>query len=173
MNKDSIEYALEHTRVILAPQRQIESFGNTSFRFFLISELMDTVGQVRVRDGLLHAERPQIITPGHYSRLMLEGFGEKARGFASWLEQHAQKLAIMKYGFHFRRSEVAESVLRTPLPQVVGNLTDQVKRSDDPLSAIIQGVDDAWEVSLLKFTVDMIQKSSSGNIDDFRGRGLI
>jgi len=43
----------------------------------------------------------------------------------------------------------------------------------EPLSAVIQGVDDAWEVCLLKFTIDMIERSSGGNIGDFRKRGLI
>lgn len=173
MNTDSFDYALENTRVILAPQRQIETFGSTIFRFYLISELMDSAGEVRVRDGKLHAERPQIVAPGHYSRLMLEGFGEKARGFVEWLEHHLHNLAIMKYGFQFRKSDVVENIVRTPLAQVVGNITELVKQADDPLSAIIQGVDDAWEVCLLKFTVDLIQKSSGGNLGDFRKRGLI
>ena len=48
-----------------------------------------------------------------------------------------------------------------------------VQHRDEPLSAIIQGVDEAWEVCLLKFTIDMIERSSGGNIGDFRKRGLI
>ena len=39
--------------------------------------------------------------------------------------------------------------------------------------AIIQGVDDAWEVCLLKFTVDLIQQSAGPNLGDFKKRGLI
>src|SRR5436309_13051307 len=41
----------------------------------------------------------------NYSKLMLEGFEEKGREFGEWLEQHADKLAVLKYGFQFRRSE--------------------------------------------------------------------
>jgi hypothetical protein len=41
------------------------------------------------------------------------------------------------------------------------------------LSAIILGVDEGWEVCLLKFAADMIQESSVGNMGDFRKRGLI
>ena len=36
-----------------------------------------------------------------------------------------------------------------------------------------EGVDDAWEVSLLKFTVEMIQKSHEINIFDFKRKGLL
>ena len=60
LNEDSIQFAIENTEIILAPQSRIETFGSTIFRFYLVSELMDTVGQVRVRDGKLHAvqQRP-------------------------------------------------------------------------------------------------------------------
>src|SRR5258708_28626876 len=97
LNEDTIQYAIENTQVIVAPQRRIETFGDTSFRFYLVTELMDNVNQVRVRDGRLHAERPQIITPGHIQRMLVEGFGENAEGFAGWLRDHAPQLAILKY----------------------------------------------------------------------------
>ena len=74
----SFQYVLENTEVILAPERRIETFGSTSFRFYLVTELMDEVNAVRVRDGRLHADRPQIIAPGHLQRLLLDGFGERA-----------------------------------------------------------------------------------------------
>jgi hypothetical protein len=41
------------------------------------------------------------------------------------------------------------------------------------VSAVIHGVDDAWEVCLLKFTVDLIARSSPENLNDFRRRGLL
>ena len=77
MNKDDFDYAIENTHVLLAPEQQIATFGRTSFNFYLITELMDRVDQVRVRNGKIHAERPQILAPEHFSRLLLEGFGEK------------------------------------------------------------------------------------------------
>ena len=47
MTEDDFQYAIENTRVILAPERQIASFGSTSFRFYLISELMDQANEIR------------------------------------------------------------------------------------------------------------------------------
>src|SRR3712207_8160712 len=66
--EDDIQYAAENTEVILAPAQKIATFGSTSFRFYLISELMDQVNHVRVRDGRIHAERPQIMTPDNLAR---------------------------------------------------------------------------------------------------------
>jgi hypothetical protein len=173
LNEDSFQYAIENTQVILAPQRRIETFGSTSFRFYLVTELMDRANEVRVRDGRLHAERPQIITPGHYHQMLLEGFGERAEAFVQWLQDHARHLAVLKYGFQFRKTDVRENVVHDPIAQVVERLRQTVDREEDPLSAIIQGVDEGWEVCLLKFATDMIQDSAGDNLGDFRKRGLL
>jgi hypothetical protein len=96
MTRDDFDYALENTRVILAPERQIATFGSTSFNFYLISELMDRVNQVRVRNGKIEAARPQILTPEHYCRLLLEGFGQKAERYVDQLREHARSIAVLR-----------------------------------------------------------------------------
>ncbi|PYK38078.1 MAG: hypothetical protein DME49_09130 [Verrucomicrobia bacterium] len=173
MNKDNFDYAIENTQVILAPQRQIATFGSTSFHFYLISELMDRVNEVRVRNGKIHADRPQILTPEHFSRLLLEGFGDKAQRYVDQLREQARNFAVLRYGFQFRKTDVTERMFRDPLDAVIARTKSQVEDMEEPLSAIIQGVDDAWEVCLLKFTIDMIERSSGGNLGDFRKRGLL
>ncbi len=173
MTEDDFQYAIENTRVILAPERQIASFGSTSFRFYLISELMDQVNEVRVRDGRIHAERPQILTPEHYCRLLLEGFGTKAQKYVEQLREQARSMAVLRYGFQFRKTDVVENTVRDTLDSVVERTRREVQHSQEPLSAVIQGVDDAWEVCLLKFTIDLIERSSGGNLGDFRRRGLV
>jgi hypothetical protein len=143
------------------------------FRFYLVTELMDSAHQVRVRDGRLHAERPQILAPQHLHRMLLEGFGERAEEFAGWLRDHAPDLAVLKYGIQFRKTDLTEQIVHSPLPDVLGRLNETVDRAEDPLSAIIHGVDEGWEVCLLKFATDLIQESSSDNVQDFRRRGLL
>jgi hypothetical protein len=172
-SEDDFQYAIENTEVILAPEGRIATFGQTSFRFYLISELMDQVNEIRVRDGRIHAERPQILTPDHYARLLLEGFGEKAQRFAEGLREQGQRFAVLRYGFQFRKTDVIEKRVRASLSSVIEETKAQVERLDEPLSAVIQGVDDAWEVCLLKFTIDLIERSSGGNLGDFRRRGLV
>ena len=173
MKEDDFQYAIENTQVILAPEQKIATFDTTSFRFYLISELMDRVNQVRVRDGRIHADRPQILTPEHFNRLLLEGFGEKAQRYVDQLRERMQSMAVLRYGFQFRKTDITEQMFRDPIESVIERTKSYVQHRDDSLSAVIQGVDDAWEVCLLKFTIDMIERSSGGNIGDFRKRGLI
>ena len=172
-SEDDFQYAAENTRVIVAPEQQIATFGTTSFRFYLISELMDRVDEVRVRDGHIHAERPQIVTPDHYARLLLEGFGEKAQQYVEALRERMRNIAVLRYGFEFRKTDVTENRVRDSLEAVVAKTRTKVENANEPRSAVIQGVDDAWEVCLLKFTIDMIERSSGDNIGDFRRRGLL
>src|SRR5437660_6416797 len=54
MTRDDFDYAIENTHVIVAPERQIATFGSTSFDFYLISELMDRVDRKSTRLNSSH-----------------------------------------------------------------------------------------------------------------------
>jgi len=173
MTRDDFDYAIENTQVILAPERQIATFGSTSFKFYLISELMDRVDHVRIRNGKIHAERPQLFTPEHYCRLLLEGFGEKAERYVDQLRERARNIAVLRYGFQFRKTDLSEQTVPDSIDAVINRTKRRVEGADEPLSAIIRGVDDAWEVCLLKFTIDMVERSAGSNFGDLRKRGLL
>src|SRR5919205_4331068 len=108
-----VQYALENTRVVVSPDRRIDTFGTTNFRFYLVSELMDSVGEIRVRDGRIAADRPRIVTPDHASRLLLEGFREEAQQFAQMLP--ARQAAFLKYGFEIRKSDLSDVLVHDSL----------------------------------------------------------
>jgi hypothetical protein len=172
-NQTDFEYAVESTKIVRPPSRRIQTFGNTRFHFVLVSELLDEVNQVRVRNGEIHAQKPTLITPDSISKLMLDGFGEQASGFADWLKTTSSQLSFLKYGFEIRKTNVNEVVLHEPIESVIGRICSDMNQADRPLEVLIQGVDDAWEVCLLKFTVDLIQESASGNFGDLRREGLL
>lgn len=173
IREDDFNYAVENTRVVRPPEQAIQTFGTTSFRFMLVTELMDHVDRVRVRDGRIHAERPTIVAPQHFSKLMLEGFGENAREFADFLEQHGRGAKFLRYGFQFRKTDISEEIVHSPKADVIGRLGEMLDAANEPMSTIIEGVDDAWEVCLLKFTFDLVQRSSGENIDEWKRRGLL
>ncbi len=172
-SQDDIQYALESTAILLEPDRRIDTFGTTSFEFHLITEPMDSVGETRVREGQLHAERPTIIKPEAYSEFAYEGFGEQAEAFSQWLHENASDLSVLRYGFNFRKDGVREDLVNEPFEPVRDRVLARARQTSNPLSAVIHGVDDAWEICLLKFTVDMIGKSQGINVFDFKRRGLL
>lgn len=173
VNADDFQYAMENTRVVVEPERKIETFGATTFRFLLVSELMDEVSAVRVRDGSIEAERPRIVAPQHFHKMLLEGFGEKAREFADWLEGHGELIKILRYGFTLKKTDLEEHILHEPLESVLGRLEAEVRSHPASQTVLISGVDDAWEVCLLKFTADVIKRSAGSNLEDWQKRGLL
>jgi hypothetical protein len=104
---------------------------------------------------------------------LLEGFGEKAERYVDQLREHARNIAVLRYGFQFRKTDLSEQTLRDSIDTVINRTKRRVEGANEPLSAVIQGVDDAWEVCLLKFTIDLVERSSGGNLGDFHKRGLI
>lgn len=173
---DDFQYALENTRVLLAPRRRIDTFGCTRFQFRLLTESMDRIDEVRVREGTIQAERPQLLTPEHHARLLLENFGEKAEEFAEWLKDSGRPLAaVIRYGFQFRRSAVVETCVHDSMNSVSERICAEASaaQENDPLITVIAGVEDAWEVCLLKLTMDMVQESSRENVGDMRRRGWL
>lgn len=174
---DDIHYALETTRVLREPDTRIQTFGETRFEFQLISELMDRVGEVRIRTGEVEAQRPRILRPDPYRDIELDGFDPSARAkldrMIDKFRSEGRDLAFLQYGFQFRRGAVHEEIVHDSLDSVRERVLDEIRRSGNPSRAIIEGVDDAWEISILKFSFEMIMRSQEINAFDFKRRGMI
>ncbi len=168
-----IQYALEQTEVLHEPDRRIDTFGTTQFEFQVVSELMDAVRTCRVRNGRIEAQKPLILRPELDPDFDFEGFGPAAGAFGEWLRANIQHMAFLRYGFKFRQSDFTEEIVHEPIEEVCGRLLDQTRVDGNPMRVIMRTVDDTWEISLLKFTVDMIVKSRSINEFDFKRRGLL
>ena len=162
-------YAVNNTEVLVAPRKRLETFGTTVIDYHLVAELMDSVNQVRVREGRLHAFRPQIITPQAFMGDALEGFSEgQSSAYMDWLRQHEKELLIVQYGFKIRKEATNDHVVTDPLPAVVDRVKAELTAKDSPLSALLVGVDEPWEVCLLKLMVEMVQQSAPTHFQELR-----
>lgn len=164
---------MESARLLHEPDRRIDTFGSTRFKFTMLSEPMDSVGQVRIREGEVDAQKPQIIRPERMGEVELEGFQEKAGEFLDYLREQKMEPVFFQYGFLFKRGKVTEHLVHESLEAVRDRVMLDIRQNGDPMMAVMEGVDDAWEVSLLKFAIDMIGKSSEINAFDFKRRGLL
>ncbi|NNC89117.1 MAG: hypothetical protein HKN82_11715 [Akkermansiaceae bacterium] len=170
---DDIQYALETTNVLHEPDRRIDTFGSTRFEFQLLSELMDSVGTVRIRTGEVEASRPQIIRPEAYTEVEFDGFSDDARRLFEWMQDKGYDAALLKYGFQFRRGEVHEELIHDRIETVRERVLEDARKAGNPLQAVIEGVDDAWEISVLRFTFEMVRESHGINVFDFKRKGLL
>jgi hypothetical protein len=168
-----IQYAMEHTHVLREPDHRIDTFGNSRFHFIILSEMMDECGKVILRRGTVEAHKPKIIKPTHYSSVELEGFDDNARELLDWLKENNIEPVYFQYGFNFKRTEVNSEIITGAYETVKAEVLDKVYSEDDPMMVVIEAIEDTWEIGLLKFSIDMIQKSQEINQFDFKRKGLM
>lgn len=159
-------YAVANTELIVVPSGHLETFGNTLVNYVLVSELMDAVGQTRVRTGRMQLLRPQIITPSDYSKMLLEGFGEEAQKYVEWLEKNEQNVHILRYGYTLKQEAFSEEIVTSPLTEVMDRVKQDVDGRKDPFRAVLKGVDSPWDVCLIKLFWTMVRNSAHKNIMD-------
>ncbi|MDD2707812.1 MAG: hypothetical protein PHV34_07350 [Verrucomicrobiae bacterium] len=173
MNADDMWYAVANTEVVVPPRQRLDTFGATVITYHLLAEKMDAVNEVRIREGRIHAERPQVLTPAYFERLMLEGFGNEAQQYIEWLQAAIPDLTFLKYGFGFRKENLQESTIHETLATATERVKRHVEEKNEPLTTVIKGVDDAWEICLLKFMSDTIHQTVPQHVKDLRRRKLL
>ena len=165
-------YAVNNTDVMLLPEKHLETFGATILNYHLVTELMDSVGQIRIREGRMEAGQPQIITPSGYMQTDMEGFGEEAQKYVDWLKKHEQDIKVLQYDYKLKQESFSEHVVTDSMESVVKRVHESVKISNDPMSAVLVGVDDLWDVSLICLFREVIQKSAGFNMQEMQKRSL-
>ncbi len=173
LSADDLTYAIENTEVLITPKRRLATFSTSLFNYCLITEEMDSVNVTRIREGQIHAERPQLLAPQYMAKLFLEGFGPEGQRFADQASTHPIHGKLLKYGFFLRKSEVRNYDVHESFNSVTGRLQEELARKNDPLLTLLKGVDVGWEICLLKAMLELISNSVGGNVSDFREQGLL
>jgi hypothetical protein len=164
---ERIEYAIEHTEVLRPPEQSLATFGSTNIYYYLVTELMESVNVVR--EGRVIAARPKIVTPTYL--INLEGFSSQARRFA---EIMARKFPHEVGIFYSYKNEPKEmNIVSESVQMVVESINRRIDSQRDPLSAIIKGVEELWDVSLLKFTYELTKSSVYHNVAELGRSGLL
>ena len=165
-------YGINNTRVVVAPVQRLETFGATIIHYHLVSELMDAVNKIRVREGRIVAQRPQIITPTAIAGNLLEGFGVEAERYMEWMREHSQDFRMLQYGFLIRKEEINDEVITDTFDAVLDRVTAAVRQKDEPLTAVVAGVDAPWEVSLLKMMFEVSNNSFQANVREMESHRM-
>ena len=69
--------------------------------------------------------------------------------------------------------DLTEEIVHDKMEAVCDRVVEDVRSGGNPIQAVIAGVDETWDISLLKFNMDMIQKSQKINEFDFKRKGLL
>ncbi len=175
IDDERIRYTVRHTEILRAPKQSLYTFGTTNIYYYLVtepvySELVKNVTETVVREGRVIAERPRIVTPYYLSGV--EGFSSNARRyFDALIEAHGPNVPGLLYSYRNEPKEL--NIVSDNLLSVVEKLNAKIDQRGDPLSTIIKGQDELWDVALMKFIYEMTSKSLKDNIMQMGARGLL
>ena len=165
-------YAAKSARFLVEPSHRLETFGNTLVNYHLVSELPDHPGKVRVREGRLEAHQPLVITP-QVSEIETEGLGDEARAYLEFLKENEKNLRILQYGYHLKSDNFSEQIVTDRLSVVTERVKSEVVASNDKFAAVVQCVDEPWDVALVELWLREVNRSARGNIDDLQKSGKL
>ena len=165
-------YAAKSARFLVEPSHRLETFGNTLVNYHLVSELPDHPGKVRVREGRLEAHQPIVIMP-HVADVEMEGFGDEAKAYLEFLKENEKNLRILQYGYHLKSDNFSEQIVTDRLSVVTERVKDEVIASNDKFAAVVQCVDEPWDVALVELWLREVNRSAKGNIDELQKNGKL
>ncbi len=174
-NDKRVENAVRHTEILRPPKQSLATFGTTNIYYYLLTEpayaeFAGEVNETVVREGRVIAERPRIVTPYYLSRL--EGFGQDARRYFDMLiKTYGPDAAGLFYTYKNEPKEL--NIVSDNWQSVVDKLNSEIDKRGDPLTSIIKGEDELWDVSLLKFIYEITRGSVQNNMSQLSGRGLL
>ena len=175
IDDERIKYTVQHTEILRPPKQSLATFGTTNIYYYLVTEpayaeLIENVTETVVREGRVIAEKPRIVTPYYLSRL--EGFSLDAkRYFDILLKAHGPNAPGLFYTYRNEPKEL--NIVSDNLLSVVEKLNAEIDKRGEPLTSIIKGEDELWDVSLMKFIYEITRSSLPNNLVQMGSRGLL
>ena len=170
-----IRDAVERTEILRPPKQSLSTFGTTNLYYYLVtepaySELVGNVTETVIREGRVIAHKPRIVTPFYLSRL--EGFSQNAKRYFDMLTKvHGSNVPGLFYTYKNEPKEL--NIVSDSLPSVVNRLNAEIDKHGNPLTSIIKGQDELWDVSLMKFIYEITRSSIRNNLQQMGTRGLL
>ncbi|HEX79155.1 MAG TPA: hypothetical protein G4O19_03255, partial [Dehalococcoidia bacterium] len=136
----------------------------------IYSDIEPEVSETVVRRGRVIAQKPRIVTPYYLSQV--EGFSLDARRYFEMLSQ--EQGANMPGLIYTYRNEPGElEIVADNMNSVVEKIQADIDKSGDPLVTIIKGLDELWDVSLMKFIFEITRSSFRDNLMRLKSQGML
>lgn len=177
-SEERIKVALEETEVLRPPKSLLATYRSSTLHYYVLAEpayleVMENEGpETKIREGEVTWEQPKLFTPGYI--LGLENFSDEAQGAFRLLASRYPDLAGLLYQMRYRKEYARTTTVSTSIEETAMKISQGLEDEDGPLTTIIKGVDELWDVSLIKFIQDLIVKSAlHSQLPDYRRQGLV
>jgi len=175
LSDERIREAVKQTQILRPPKQSLATFGTTNIYYYLLTEpvykdLVEDTNETVIREGRVIAQRPKVVTPYYLSQL--EGFSSEARRYFEMLtNKHSPNVAGLFYSYRNEPKEL--NIVSDGLLAVVDKLNADIDKRGEPLTSIIKGEDELWDVSLMRFIYEITGSSVKDNLRQMGARGLL
>jgi hypothetical protein len=167
--------ALQLTRVLRPPKRHLATFGVTDLRYYLLTqpsyeELVPGEDEAVIREGKVVSQQPAIVTPTYM--MNLEGFSGEAR---KYMESLVRRFGPNSPGimYQYRNEPGNLEIVGGKVLEVAQRIADDLDERGVDSAAVILGIDELWDLSILKFIYEYTSASLASNVNEIQSMGLL
>ena len=167
--------AIQLTHVVRPPKQHLATFGVTNLKYYLVSEpsykdLVPGEEESVIREGKVVSQRPTIVTPAYM--MNLEGFGEEAR---KYMDSLVRSFGPNSPGllYQYRNEPGGLDIVGGQTYAVAQRIANDLDIRGVDSAVVILGIDDLWDVSILKFIYEYTAASVASNVGEIQAMGLL
>lgn len=175
---ERIKYALEETEILKEPDKLISTSSPTTLNFYVLVEpayleIVENEGpETRIREGKISWEKPKLLTPDYL--LDTEGFSSEAQEALNMMVRQYPDLASIMYKMRYKREEERDTTVPYKIMEAYRRIENKIEDEEAPFSVVIKGVDELWDVSLMKYVQELMAKSAvKSQIPDYENKGFL
>jgi hypothetical protein len=174
---ERIKYVLKQTKILKWPEHLLSTFGSSIVYYYVLtepvySEFEKHSKETVIREGKITWGKPKILTPSYIIRS--EGFSEEARRAYEMLIRENPDLAGILYPLELQIQSDKTNIIPGNWEKVYEWLKQETDNKGNALTTVIKGVNILWDVSLIKFILEMTIKSAHlAQLPELKKRGLI
>jgi hypothetical protein len=163
-NKKKIKEVLENTEILMEPDDLISTSHDTTLHYFVLSEpyyleeFPEEGPETKVREGRITWEKPKLLTPDYM--INMSGFSGEAKKAMEMIASDNPDLAGLLYKMNYKKQSISTFTLARDIEEAQGKIEEDMINGEDNLTVIIKGVDELWDVSLMKFIQSLMLKSA-------------
>ncbi|TDO94376.1 hypothetical protein DFR79_10354 [Halanaerobium saccharolyticum] len=177
-DKQRIKEVLENTEILLEPDDLISTEHDTTLHYYVLSkpyyldEFPEEGPETKVREGKITWEKPKLLTPDYM--INMSGFSGEAKDAMQIIAQENPDLAGLLYKMNYKKQSISTFTIAREIEAAEAEIREDIDEDDSSLTVIIKGVDELWDVSLMKFIQTLMLKSAyKSQLPDYEEKGFL
>ncbi len=154
------------TEIIRDYQRMLYTFGDMELPYIFAAEHSRFRDRTVVRKGIIIFQKPQILLPKYYSGPEFKDGFEHADAIPPEAVYLFRAMGL-PYSHITNRIVAQEQMEYGRLQDVLDRFNTELENEDNTETGLIKGIFDGVDISLMRYSLDLVIKSAPENVKEF------